>query len=150
MNVRTGKAERIVAGVVVLLAAYVIRESLRMPLGRTDQPGPGFYPLVLGLLLCAAGLILLLQLLLQPLDRKAYTQIGGRDVFAIVLALMIAALLFERLGFIVTVGLFLFALLRVLSPLGWIKSGVAGVTTAIIASIFFQKILGVPLPTGFR
>jgi len=60
--------------------------------------------------------------------------------------IIVAGLLFERVGFIVTSTLFLFVMLASLSPLGWWRSLLAAVAASIATSYIFQNLLGVTLP----
>lgn len=142
--------EGAVAGLLVLLAAYVIREGSRMPAGTVALPGPGFFPTALGALLGATGLGLLLRLRLQPGRGLEPVPLGHRHIATALLALAGIALLLERLGFLVTASLFLLALFRAFSALGRIRAVAWAVAAAAVAYLFFDTILGVPLPGGFR
>lgn len=50
--------DRVSGSVLVLLALGVIWESLKLPLGTLHNPGPGFLPLLLAVVLGGLGLVI--------------------------------------------------------------------------------------------
>ncbi len=132
----------------VLLAAYVIREASRMPAGTIALPGPGFFPMGLAVLLAVTGAGLALRALLRPGAGGQPVRLGHRHIAVTLLALAGVALLLERLGFLLTAGLFLLLLFRTLSGSGWLRAALAAAATTAAAYLFFHTALGVPLPGG--
>ena len=129
----------------LLLGAFAAWEAARMPFGTAAMPGPGMMPMALGvlLMLSAAGLVVLE--LKAPVTDAAVV-LGNRHVVLAVAAIVVAGLLFERAGFLITSSLFLFVMLVALSPLGWWRSLLAAVAASIATSYIFQNLLGVALP----
>ena len=144
MTVRRG--ETAVAAVLLAIALYVGVEALRMPRGSLALPGPGFFPAGLAVLLGAAALGLLARVGLGLAADEEAVALGHGHVVTILASLAGVALLLERLGFLVTLSLFLLVLFRALSPLGWLRSAVAAVATTVAAYLFFHTVLGVSLP----
>lgn len=130
----------------LLLAATVSREASRMPAGTVALPGPGFFPLGLATLLGATAIGLLLQILLRPGPDAEPVSLGHRHIATALLALTAVAILLERLGFLITMSAFLFVQFRAFANLGWLQAVAAAAATAGGAYLFFQTILGVPLP----
>ena len=145
MTVSFHRLEIAVAIAFILLGAFAAWEAARMPLGSAAMPGPGMMPLALGvlLMLSSAALVILDWKAPQP---EAPVLLGNRQVALTVAATIIAGLLFERAGFLVTSTLFLFVMLLALSTLGWWRSLLASVAASVAALYFFQKLLGVNLP----
>jgi len=129
----------------LLLGAFATWEAARMPFGTAAMPGPGMMPMALGvlLMLSAAGLVVL-ELKAPVTD--AAVLLGTRHVALAAAAIVVAGLLFERAGFLITSSLFLFVMLVALSALGWWRSLLAAVAVSIAARYLFQNLLGVTLP----
>jgi len=139
------RLEIAVAVSLLLLGAFATWGAAEMPFGTAAMPGPGMMPMALGLLLMlsAAGLIVL-ELRAPATD--AAVVLGNRHVALGIALIIVAGLLFERVGFIVTSTLFLFVMLASLSPLGWWRSLLVAVAASIATSYIFQNLLGVTLP----
>ncbi len=129
----------------LLLGVFAAWEGARMPQGSAGLPGPGVMPVALGVLL-ALGAIALLTISARARVAAEPMAIGHRRITWAVLALFVAGLLWERVGFLVTSTLFLFVLLWTLSTLGWWRSLVAAVLATIAARFVFQHLLDVRLP----
>lgn len=148
--VTTRGGEAAVGAGLVLVAAYVIWEGARMPAGTVALPGPGFFPVALGALLGAAGAGLVLRGRLGAGRDSEPVALGHRNVAAALLALAAVGLLLERLGFLLTIGLFLLVLFRVTSATGWLRAAAIAAAMAGAAYVLFDLVLGVRLPAGFR
>jgi hypothetical protein len=112
--------------------------------------GAGFFPGWLAGLLGFFSLALLVSSLVGRHRDSRIVQLGHGRVLVALLALLVATLLLERLGFLLTASLFLFILLGTISNLGWFWSAVASLTAAFLTSTIFQRLLEFPLPSGPR
>jgi putative tricarboxylic transport membrane protein len=140
------RLERGICLALFALSVFVVWQSARMPGGTLSLPGPGMLPLAIGVLLGLSSLALILRSLRPGPDHAEAVVVGNRRIAAAFLALILAGLAFERIGFLATGTLFLFVLLRMLSPLGWLGSLVAGFVAALIMNLAFLHGLGVSLP----
>ncbi len=131
-----------------LVAVYVIVGAARMPAGTVALPGPAFFPLALALLLGGTAVALLVRAVRGEGGAAASVEVGDPHVLTVLGGLLGVALLLERLGFLATLSLFLLVLFRALSPLGWLRAAAAAVATAVVAALFFERLLGVNLPRG--
>jgi hypothetical protein len=130
----------------VLLAALVFWQGWQMPEGAGGRLGPGSIPVVLAALLAPTALLIFMGRYRTPERAEDATRLGNRPIIVSILAVLGAGLLFERAGFIVSAGAFLFILLWMLSQLGWWRSGLAALVTVIVAKFVFDGVLGVMLP----
>ncbi len=151
--------ETLFAGLV--LAAGIVYEvtALWMPRGRIGQPGPGFFPVVVGAVLLLTGAGCLIQALLikrpdgLPIERRekgAPTQRNRRVVriWLLVGFLIFYALTLKPVGFPIAIFLFLMAAIWVFGYRKWLPAlGIAAVLT-IISYLAFVVWLKVPLPLG--
>jgi putative tricarboxylic transport membrane protein len=138
----------------LLFGTYGFILSLRLPLGNWREPGPGFFPLGLSILLCASGALGLMmgvkyggeetrrKRVWRELGRKLITPgkiLGVTTVYAVSL---------ERAGYLLASFLYVFVLFYWISQVRlWIALALA-ILIGGGSWYFFSHILGVPLPQG--
>lgn len=143
-NIRFATGQACVAAVLLLISGLVVWGGTTMPIGSLAVPGPGFFPIALGVLLAAASLMLLLQR--QPDKADATVSLSHRNVAITVLALCGVALAFERLGAIPTLVLFLAFLFVVLArPPLW-KAVALALCGGGLTWLLFVYLLNLQLP----
>lgn len=139
------------AGVFSLLAILVIIQSSFYPKGQDGIPGPGFFPIIIAVLMLAASISLVITTLrmlpeedvplgLSSLDNKrAYAAMGIMVLYVIVMPI---------LGFCVTSFLLLFAMIKWLSDYKYIVC--CGASAGVIGMIYvvFSVVLHVSLSFG--
>jgi putative tricarboxylic transport membrane protein len=135
-----------VAGSLLVVGALAMWGAAAMPKGTARLPGPGFAPTILGAVLAAAAIAVIVSSVRAGPERDERLALGHWHITLMVIALIAAALLFEPVGFVVTTALFLFVLLKALSPLDWWRSAVTAVAAAFVAKQLFQTLLSVSLP----
>jgi putative tricarboxylic transport membrane protein len=139
----TGAAAVLVIGVAAAIG------SLRLGYWK-DGPGPGFFPMWLGILLATLALVWVWQILRaepKPPEEPAQ-QVGHRDLLLVVAGLTALVLLLDVVGYQLTMFLFtLYTLLLVgrRKPLGaLVVAGLAGFGVYAL----FANVLQVYLPTA--
>jgi putative tricarboxylic transport membrane protein len=140
---RTG--ELAITGILFCIGLFVILASRNMPRGEFAVPGPGFFPRVLGLTLCLVSLVLGIRIFLHKTTQQV--KIGHRYIWSTIIAIIVLAFFFERLGFILATALFVGFLLRILAHLRWIPCILWAVGAAISAYLLFDLLLGINLPS---
>jgi putative tricarboxylic transport membrane protein len=140
------------AAFLLLSAAYGIG-SLLLPMGTLERPGPGFFPLIVALVMAVlSGLILYRYLC----SKKAQTQgehafpLGPdlRRVLALAGSLILFAVLLQPLGYGISSTLLMGAVLRLLGMKHWGRIALSAVLTTVISYWLFAILLDVPLPPG--
>ncbi|MBI2998352.1 MAG: tripartite tricarboxylate transporter TctB family protein [Deltaproteobacteria bacterium] len=122
-------------------------------IGSVTQPGPGFLPLGVGVLLIVFSLVLLGQGVncFKNIEKVVpFSKPGGlRKVGYIASILLVLAFLFEKMGFLITV--FLLVALSMLEAefKSWKKIVFMALVTTIGAYILFVLLLSQQLPRGF-
>jgi hypothetical protein len=136
--------ELVIAGILFCIGLFWIIESRYMPRGEFSVPGPGFFPILLGVLMCLVSGALGVQ---RFLDRTSgQVKIGHPKIWSTIVAIIVLAVFFERLGSIVMIALFVAFLLKILSHLRWYACILWGIAAAISAYLFFDPLLGIQLP----
>jgi putative tricarboxylic transport membrane protein len=145
----------------LFLAAGIVYEvvAFRMPQGRIGQPGPGFFPVIVGaVLILTAGACLIQALLVRRSagsgpegpDDEAPAR-GNRQVsktWLLVGFLVLYILALQPVGFPIALSIFLMASIRVFGYRKWLPAvGIAALLT-VISYLTFVVWLKVPLPLG--
>lgn len=136
---------RATAVVLAGLGALWIGMAVGMPKGDFAVPGPGFFPGLLG-----GGLVGAAAWLAWRAMRAAAggpeVALGHPNIWAALLAILLLAPLFERLGFVASIALFVGVLLYRLTALRWWSVVLAAGASSLIAYGFFSHLLGLRLP----
>jgi hypothetical protein len=142
-------------GVIFWLAVGLLLSlwSLSYNIGTLSQPGPGFYPLGLGILLIFFSLILLGQgIRSSPETKKTppFSVSGGwKRVAYAVLILLLLTFLYERIGYLLTFFLLIMLLMAGAGPQSWRRIILVALFSALGVYLVFVRLLQQPLPRGF-
>ncbi len=147
---RTVSARRggiVVAAVLAGVGLLFAWQASLLDFGGFDLPGPGFFPLVLGVLVFALAVLIAIEGW-RGAGEGETVELGHRDVLIVLAALVAVAALFEPLGAYLSLGLFGAVLLVVLARVG-VPLAIASAAVAMVACwYFFQVLLGLQLPRG--
>jgi Tripartite tricarboxylate transporter TctB family len=125
--------------------------ALTFPLGTVAKPGPGFFPVGVGVFLCLAAAVLIIAGL-RPAPAGAPVSKPSRDerarVMATVAGLVGFCLLMPWLGYPACAFLFVALLLRRLGGSAWPGVVITAALSALLTHYVFGVLLGVPLPRG--
>ena len=141
----------------LLLGAGFCAGSFKLKIGTLQNPGAGFVPFLVGILLIGFGLIMFLSTRWGPWarsERKETKNSGTRsfkDFFIPSVTLLILlgyVLLLESLGFLLSSVIFLFLLFKISDPRKWLLPIALSVTTVIISYLLFSVWLKGQFPQG--
>lgn len=134
------------------LSIAVCVASLRLGVGRFQNPGPGLVPFLSSLLLGILSLSVLVKDLVGPKDRRPkgspVAWAGLKKPLVLVIGLSGYALLLDDVGYLITAFLLMFLMFFVLDPGKWRIHIVVGSIVAVSSFLIFCKWLQVQLPTG--
>src|SRR5262249_43089867 len=99
-----------IAGVLALTGLVFVWQASLLDLGKIGLPGPGFFPLVLGVLLVLGAIAIGVGCWRAPAEGEP-AELGHPHVLIAFAALLMVPLLFDTLGAYLTLGLFTAALL---------------------------------------
>jgi hypothetical protein len=137
-----------IAMAVALLATalFFVTQASVLELGGLALPGPGFFPLALGAVLCILALAALYRSVRQSEAETVY--LGHRAILIVFAALLGVAPAFEALGAYITLGAFTAILLLALAGTSlWRIALGTGLGMAAVWLVV-KVALGVQLPTG--
>ena len=147
LHVDARRGEIATGAVLLAVGLFFVWQASGLDLGTVGLPGPGFFPLVLGLLLAlAAGAVIVRVVRLR--GERETTGLGHVRVILTFVALLLVAPLFERLGAVVTLGAFAAAVVVIVGRVHWLAAVIGSAAAMAVAWYFFKVLLGVQLPAG--
>ena len=129
----------------------ILLASLRLPLGGPQNPGPGFLPLLVGVLMLALSVALLVRSARSREEKKTGPAAASSRRFKLVAttgALFLFAFAFPHLGFLITTIPLMIFLPRVIGELSWKVSLAIGFLTSLAMYALFKVWLKVQFPVG--
>ena len=149
------KRDVIPALIWIIIGLAVMIVSYQMSLGTLHTPGPGLLPFLLGSLLLIVSLSIFINSLtvtkkisLDINETGIWSGIEYKNVLIIVVSLVAYALLLEKLGFLISAFLFLFALFSAFESRRWFFALGVSLVTIVITYTLFVLVLRVELPSG--
>jgi putative tricarboxylic transport membrane protein len=150
------------AGVMLAVGLVYGIMALNMPRGRLAYPGPGLFPVIIGIFLVATALGCLIQEILSrkkrgerpaasPLPDRGSSAAPPRNVqktFQLMALMIIYALLLKPLGFLICICVFLIVAIRIFGYRRWVPALAMAVAIAGVSYVSFVLWLKVPLPMG--
>ena len=141
---RTG--EIVMAAALFGAALFFVWQSLYLPFGGIGLPGPGFFPLTLGIVLAFLALIIFARVYAEP--GGAPIHLGHRDVLIVFAGSAGVAFTFEALGAYVSLGALTAVLLLTIAKSALWRVALGTVLGMAAVWLVFKILLGVQLPTG--
>ena len=126
--------------------------STRYSLGSFSDPGPGALPFVLGLIFILLASIYVVTSLLGRAPRDPTNSFtlgtGWRKTLWVIVALVVSAIAFESLGFLITVFLLITVSMLLMEPRRWRLAVFMGLASSLGSYVIFDIWLKVQLPRG--
>ncbi len=145
--------ERVIALAFLAGSGLYLALSFAFPVGSTARPGPGYFPVAIGVFLCLVAATFTLVafrrhaaaggITMAPTSRRGQARTG-----AIAAGLVGFCLLLPWIGYPLASFGFVALLLRRLGGAGWPAALVTGAASAALSYWVFAVLLSVPLPSG--
>ncbi len=140
--------DRLSGALLILLGLFVLWERRVLPLGNASQPGPGYVPLILAVLLLIFGVILIAQGKgSKPLRSLSWEE--APHAAAILGCCLFITVFLETIGYRITMLIvmgFLFGIMERRNP--WWLALILAVGFSFGTFWLFDSLLRVPLPRG--
>jgi putative tricarboxylic transport membrane protein len=147
----------------LLLGLFLSIRSTDLRIWSKTGPGPGFFPLTVGLIICLLSVILILQGILRHVRSKRGQDKTKRaaavepeherpallKVCSYIVLMVVYGLLMNSVGFLIITFLYLFIVLKYTENQGWRRTLLIGSIATVVSYLVFEYYLGVPLPLGF-
>jgi Tripartite tricarboxylate transporter TctB family len=136
-----------VAALLAVIGLVFAWQASLLDFGGFELPGPGFFPLVLGVVVFAFSTLIAIEGF-RGAGEGETVELGHRDVLIVLGAMVAVAALFEPLGAYLSLGLFGAVLLVVIARVS-VPLAVLSACVAMAACWYcFQVLLGLQLPRG--
>ena len=148
---RQKSAELVVALLFFALGAIAVYDSVRLGAKwGSDGPEAGYFPFYIGLILCIAALIVLVQaLLMKPEANGTFVE---RGALKLVLSVLIPSAIYVGLvswtGIYLASALFIAFFMRWLGKYAWWKLAAVSIGNSVVFFLIFEVWFKVPLPKG--
>ena len=146
------RCNQIVGILLLILSIWVIKGSKELVYRVEFSPGAGFFPLWLGICLAVLSLILLLKNTIFKLSGKEGNPLPGQKqlmrILLILGSLLISILVFEHVGFLISMFLFVGFMLIFLEKYRWYTGILLSGSMVFAVYSIFKIWLGTPLPPG--
>lgn len=147
------RLDRIFSFIWIALGIFQCSESISLGLGNVMEPGTGFMPFVMGLVMIGLAIALFLEsyfeLRKNPGQKiSLWSEVYWKRVVHITVIMLIYAVLLPKLGFLLDTFLVMVFLLKSGEPVKWPAAIVVGALTAVVSYVIFGVWLNVSFPTG--
>lgn len=149
--VSTKTIEIIVAVALTIFGAVVAYASYQLGAGwTTDGPGAGYFPFYVGLLICIAGIGVLVQTMLSKANKD--DAFVDREQLRRVLSVLIPALVYvgavQIFGLYVASAVYIALFMVILGKYTWLKSSIISLAVIVLFFLMFEVWFKVPLYKG--
>jgi putative tricarboxylic transport membrane protein len=146
------RCNQVVGVLLLIFSIWIITVSKDLVYTVEFSPGAGFFPIWLGISMLICSLILLLKSTIFKYDIAEENPLPGKQallrIVFILGSLLVSILIFERIGFIITMFFFVAFLLVFLEKYRWYTG--AMISVFMVSAIYgiFKVWLNVNLPLG--
>jgi Tripartite tricarboxylate transporter TctB family len=143
----TLRSDHVAGAAFVVFGIVVFAFSGDLPFGRLSAPGAGMLPKLLIVLMIAFGIALMARATTSPPFAAIDWSDRGHALLVVIIT-AVAIALYQRLGFLVTMSLLVFALLAVVERRNPLLAAAYSVGLTVFAYWLFGKALKAPLEQG--
>ena len=146
------RCNQVVGVLLLIFSIWIITVSRDLVYTVEFSPGAGFFPIWLGISLLILSLILLLNSTILKFDISEANPLPGKQailrIIFILGSLLVSILIFERIGFLITMFFFVAFLLIFLEKYRWYTGAL--ISVFMVSAVFgiFKIWLNVNLPLG--
>ncbi len=138
--------EKMIYAAFLLVSCAIIGLSLYYGVGSFRKPGPGLFPLLIGLTMTPLSLILLLQTSRQAVS---FFQGEGLKTFIEMIATFVFWIIaMPLLGYPIVTLIATFAVSKIMKLEGWVRPAGLAIGTAVFIYLLFDYWLYIDLPRG--
>ena len=148
---RQKSAEIVVAALFLVAGAVVVYDSLRLGAKwAEDGPEAGYFPFIVGLLICISSAINLVAVFAWARDmQQPFVEVGQlKMVLAVLVPTSIYVGLIGWLGIYVASSVFIAFFMRWLGKYAWWKLAAVSIGNSVFFFVIFEVWFKIPLPKG--
>ena len=145
------RGRMILGAVSLMISVGYLMEAVGMPRGSAGQPGPGLWPVAVGIAWIVISVLVVAEAALSSEvsgEVEIPTGQERRNVLLFLAATLGFVVLLPLLGQYIAASLYAVAVIKLLSPLTWLRAAAYGVLLGAGLSWAFIGILQIRLPVG--
>jgi putative tricarboxylic transport membrane protein len=133
-----------------LFSLLAIFGGYKLGLGKIENPGPGFFPFWAGIFLLIISFQLLIKTTIMQVkdDAKVWAHIKWNKIVVTLLSLIVYALVFNWLGFVLSTFLLMLVLFKLVDPQKLVLPLISSLLTVGVAYVVFKIWLKLYFPEG--
>ena len=144
------KLETLFTGALTLVGLGIVYAAVQYGFGSPREPGPGFFPCFIGVLIVLFGGILLRPRRGSKEAPKLFANRDGAKRFWLAAAsLVVWLLLLDALGFLLITFIVTWADAKIFRLEGWVKPALLAAGTTLMIFLLFDVWFYIDLPRGF-
>jgi putative tricarboxylic transport membrane protein len=147
-KITMGDRDRISAILFLTISILVGVKASQFPFGNMKRLGPGFFPLMLAILLGVLSLILLVRSLRRGQRSAIEWPSRWSGLVFVSLAIFVFSLLLKPFGFLLTTVIFTSVAFKFADPGRWFAPMTAAFIATFVSYFVFRLGLGIPFPAG--
>ena len=145
--------DRIFSFIWIALGVFQCAESISLGLGSVMEPGTGFMPFAMGLVMIGLAVALFFESYFEMRKKPSqkvslWSEVYWKRVVYITAIMLSYAVLLPKLGFLLDTFLVMVFLLKSGEPVKWPAAIVVGALTAVVSYVIFGVWLNVSFPAG--
>jgi len=139
---------------ILIISIFICWGALKLPYGNLHEPGPGFFPLWIGIILGSMSIGLIFRVTRQKEGARLVKEFLAErmrwgKVLSVIIALSIYSVALEYVGYLFLTFLLMFFFLRFVDPQRWRTVIVWALVGALGSYFIFEMWLKLRLPKGF-
>jgi putative tricarboxylic transport membrane protein len=138
--------ERISSLIVFVIGLLITWQASKLRLGGFHKPGPGLFPLILGLILILLSLVLLLQTRGRPGSRRFSLGESPKRILMVYGSLLAYVAILEYAGFLLSSFFLFFFLFVALGEYTVKRAALTALAATAVAYVLFDVLMKSPLP----
>jgi putative tricarboxylic transport membrane protein len=141
----------ITGGIFLALGIVYLIQALQYGIGPSGRPGPGLYPIFAVAVLLTGAIGMIVNAWLRPTAAAIAWPVGKERwrVLAIIAVSLFYAFTLEFIGYFLGSAVVMLTCLHVMGMRSWLLKIGLTLAVTILSFLIFDKVLSVPLPTGF-
>ena len=142
------------SGVLIGIGIFYLVCAWELESGTFENPGPGLFPIIIGLILVGTNVLHLFFSLGRQREsrlRVIWEELKPRNILCaamVVGAVAVYLVVLQRIGFLLVSPLLVFFLAWVMGGKHWVINLILGMVSSVLIYWIFWVVMRVPIPTG--
>lgn len=146
-------SNRVISILLLIISCYIFFVANGYPIRSTAEPGAGFFPKVISIILAFLAILLFFQKPFShsedPVQQKKFEKNDFIRFLLVFLAFVLLIIIAPHVGFFIASSIFIITWMVLMKEKNWTFILILAFGFSIGITLLFEKLLGVPIPHGF-